>query len=67
MLHPEKVNVPVEIGLPYSYNIVGIHTAHMMEMNMLDPPVDFSDLAERTHSLSEAEMEGFAKSTANVD
>ena len=48
-MHPGQLNVQVEIGLHvWSFNILGILTTHMMKINMLDPAIDFTDLAEKT-------------------
>ena len=30
------------------FDILSIHTAHMRKRNMLDPGIDFNDLAENT-------------------
>ena len=69
LLRPGRLDVQVEIGLPDKegrFDILGIHTAHMKKMNMLDPNIDFHDLAERTRNFSGAEIEGLVKSAANT-
>lgn len=59
----------VEIGLPDKegrFDILHIHTAHMRKNNMLDPSVDFNNLAERTRNFSGAEIEGLVQSATNT-
>ena len=51
LLHPGRLDVQVEIGLPDKngwFDILSIHAAHMRKRNMLDPGIDFNDLAENT-------------------
>ena len=48
------------------FDILSIHAAHMMKRNMLDPGIDFNDLAERTHNFSGAEIEELVKSAVNT-
>ena len=69
LLRPGRLDVQVEIGLPDKdgrFDILHIHTAHMKKNNMLDPAVDFYDLAERTRNFSGAEIEGLVQSATNT-
>ena len=69
LLRPGRLDVQVEIGLPDKdgrFDILSIHTAHMRKMDMLDPGIDFNELAERTRNFSGAEIEGLVKTAANT-
>ncbi|ODV62200.1 AAA family ATPase SEC18 [Ascoidea rubescens DSM 1968] len=68
LLRPGRFEVQVEISLPDEpgrKQILLIHTKKMKNNNMLNPDIDFDELAKLTKNFSGAEIEGLVKSATS--
>ncbi|KIH89217.1 vesicle-fusing ATPase [Sporothrix brasiliensis 5110] len=68
LLRPGRLEVQIEISLPDEQGrvqILKIHTAKMLQNNILDRDVDVGRLAARTKNFSGAELSGLVKSATS--
>ncbi|KAG0047765.1 transport between ER and Golgi ATPase protein, partial [Gryganskiella cystojenkinii] len=68
LLRPGRMEVHMEIGLPDEHGrlqILKIHTAKIMENNLMDTDVDLIELAALTKNFTGAEINGLVKSATS--
>ncbi|KAI8065418.1 P-loop containing nucleoside triphosphate hydrolase protein [Gongronella butleri] len=68
LLRPGRLEVHMEVGLPDEFGrqqILKIHTAKMLESNILDADVSIEELAEKTKNYSGAEISGVVKAASS--